>query len=114
MTDTTSDAPRATAQIIDGKAIAASLRAEVAGEVATLVARRGVQPGLVVVLVGDDPASHVYVRNKAQQTREVGMRSVEIRLPVSTGQTELLERIAALNVDPLVHGILVQLPLRTP
>ena len=108
--DTTSDAS-AMARIIDGKAIAASLRAEVAGEVATLVARRGVQPGLAVVLVGDDPASHVYVRNKAQQTREVGMRSVEIRLPVSTGQTELLERIAALNADPLVHGILVQLPL---
>ena len=61
--------------------------------------------------VGEDPASHVYVRNKAQQTREVGMRSVEIRLAVSTGQTELLERIAALNADPLVHGILVQLPL---
>jgi len=108
--DTTSDAS-AMARIIDGKAIAASLRAEVAGEVATLVARSGVQPGLAVVLVGDDPASHVYVRNKAQQTREVGMRSVEIRLPVSTGQTELLERIAALNADPLVHGILVQLPL---
>jgi len=108
--DTTSDAS-AMARIIDGKAIAASLRAEVAGEVATLVARRGVQPGLAVVLVGDDPASHVYVRNKAQQTREVGMRSVEIRLPVSTGQTELLEHIAALNADPLVHGILVQMPL---
>ncbi len=112
MTDTTSGAASApAARIIDGKAIAASLRAEVAGGVAALVERHGLKPGLAVVLVGDDPASHVYVRNKAQQTREVGMHSLEIRLPASTAQSELLERIAALNVDPLVHGILVQLPL---
>ena len=109
MTDTTSGAASApAARIIDGKTIAASLRAEVGAGVAALVERHGLQPGLAVVLVGEDPASHVYVRNKAQQTREVGMRSQEIRL---TAQSELLERIAALNVDPLVHGILVQLPL---
>jgi methylenetetrahydrofolate dehydrogenase (NADP+)/methenyltetrahydrofolate cyclohydrolase len=100
-----------TTRIIDGKAIAAALRAEIGQEVAALGARDGVQPGLAVVLVGEDPASHVYVRNKVQQTREAGMRSIEIRLPATTSQSELLDRIGELNADPLVHGILVQLPL---
>jgi len=105
------DAASTTTRIIDGKAIATALRADIAQEVVALGARHGVQPGLTVVLVGDDPASHVYVRNKAQQTREAGMRSTEIRLPATTTQSELLDRIAELNDDPLVHGILVQLPL---
>jgi methylenetetrahydrofolate dehydrogenase (NADP+)/methenyltetrahydrofolate cyclohydrolase len=105
------DAGLATTRIIDGKAIAAALRADVGREVATLRAQGGLQPGLAVVLVGDDPASQVYVKNKAQQTREAGMRSIEIRLPATTSQAELLGRIADLNSDPLVHGILVQLPL---
>jgi methylenetetrahydrofolate dehydrogenase (NADP+)/methenyltetrahydrofolate cyclohydrolase len=101
----------AAASLIDGKAVAARLRESLAGEVASFVAARGVQPGLAVVLVGEDPASQVYVSNKAQQTRAAGMASFEIRLPATTSQAELLERIAALNADPAVHGILVQLPL---
>jgi methylenetetrahydrofolate dehydrogenase (NADP+)/methenyltetrahydrofolate cyclohydrolase len=105
------DPATTTTRIIDGKAIAAALRAEIGQEVAALGARDGVQPGLAVVLVGEDPASHVYVRNKVQQTREAGMRSIEIRLPATTSQSELLDRIGELNADPLVHGILVQLPL---
>jgi methylenetetrahydrofolate dehydrogenase (NADP+)/methenyltetrahydrofolate cyclohydrolase len=105
------DPSASTTRIIDGKALAAALRADIAREVAALRERNGVQPGLAVVLVGDDPASHVYVRNKAQQTREAGMRSIEIRLPATTAQPELLDRLAGLNADPLVHGILVQLPL---
>ena len=88
-----------------------SLRAEVAKSVLRRWSNATDCSPRAVVLVGEDPASHVYVRNKAQQTREVGMHSLEIRLPASTAQSELLERIAALNVDPLVHGILVQLPL---
>jgi methylenetetrahydrofolate dehydrogenase (NADP+)/methenyltetrahydrofolate cyclohydrolase len=98
------------ATIIDGKAIAADLRARIATEVGRL-SERGLVPGLAVVLVGDDPASEVYVRNKAQQTRETGMRSFEHRLPATTGQAELLALVARLNADPSVHGILVQLPL---
>jgi methylenetetrahydrofolate dehydrogenase (NADP+)/methenyltetrahydrofolate cyclohydrolase len=99
------------ANLIDGKAVAARLRESLAAEVASFVAAGGRQPGLAVVLVGEDAASQVYVSNKAQQTRAVGMASFEIRLPASTSQSELLERIAALNADPAVHGILVQLPL---
>jgi methylenetetrahydrofolate dehydrogenase (NADP+) / methenyltetrahydrofolate cyclohydrolase len=99
------------ARLIDGKAAAAKLRAEVAAGVRQLVATTGEQPGLAVVIVGDDPASHVYVRNKARQTVEAGMHSVEIRLPASTSQRELLETVARLNADTKVHGILVQLPL---
>jgi methylenetetrahydrofolate dehydrogenase (NADP+) / methenyltetrahydrofolate cyclohydrolase len=99
------------ATIIDGKAIAAHVRGEVAARVAELVARGGPAPGLAVVLVGEDPASEVYVRNKARATREVGMVSVEHRLPASTTEAELLARIAELNGRADVHGILVQLPL---
>ena len=99
-----------TAQIIDGKAVAADLRAAIAGEVAVL-AEAGVKPGLAVVLVGEDPASQVYVRSKAKQTVEVGMASFEYRLAADTGQDALLALIADLNADPRVDGILVQLPL---
>ncbi len=99
-----------TAEIIDGKAFAAGLRARIAEQVARL-AGDGLVPGLAVVLVGEDPASQVYVRNKARQTREVGMHSVEHRLDAATGQAELLALVAALNADPAIHGILVQLPL---
>ncbi len=99
-----------TADIIDGKAFAADLRERLAREVARL-AEDGLQPGLAVVLVGENPASQVYVRNKARQTAEVGMRSFEHRLDASTGQDELLALVERLNRDPAVHGILVQLPL---
>ena len=95
------------AEIIDGKAFAAKLRAAVAAEVATLAYK----PGLAVVLVGEDPASKVYVANKARQTVEVGMCSFEHRLPVDTTQEHLLALVRQLNDDPAVHGILVQLPL---
>ena len=99
------------AEIIDGKAFAAGLRARVAAQVADLRAARGVTPGLAVVLVGDDPASAVYVRNKARATVEAGMRSEEHRLDAATAEAELLALIDRLNRDPGVHGILVQLPL---
>ncbi|WP_029031493.1 bifunctional methylenetetrahydrofolate dehydrogenase/methenyltetrahydrofolate cyclohydrolase FolD [Salinarimonas rosea] len=99
-----------TATLIDGKAYAAGLRARVAEDVRGL-ATRGVVPGLAVVLVGEDAASQVYVRNKAAQTVEAGMRSFQHRLPASTGQAELLALVATLNADPAVDGILVQLPL---
>jgi methylenetetrahydrofolate dehydrogenase (NADP+)/methenyltetrahydrofolate cyclohydrolase len=99
------------AAIIDGKAFAARLRGEVAEGVKALVARTGTVPGLTVVLVGDDPASHVYVRNKGEQTKQAGMRSDEIRLPATCAQADLLAVVARLNADPTVHGILVQLPL---
>ncbi len=98
------------ARIIDGKAIAAALRRDVAAGVATLTAT-GIIPGLAVVLVGHDPASEVYVRNKARQTVECGMRSFETKLAAMTPEAELLALIARLNIDPTVHGILVQLPL---
>ncbi|MDE1883355.1 MAG: bifunctional methylenetetrahydrofolate dehydrogenase/methenyltetrahydrofolate cyclohydrolase FolD [Rhodospirillales bacterium] len=95
------------AEIIDGKAFAASLRTAIAAEVAALPYR----PGLAVVLVGDDPASRVYVANKAKQTVEAGMASFEHKLPADTLQTDLLALVRQLNADPAVHGILVQLPL---
>ncbi|WP_366555358.1 bifunctional methylenetetrahydrofolate dehydrogenase/methenyltetrahydrofolate cyclohydrolase FolD [Aquibaculum sediminis] len=98
-------------KIIDGKAFAAGLRARVGAAVAKLNAAHGLTPGLAVVLVGEDPASHVYVRNKAKQTKEAGMASFEHRLPDTTGQEELLALVKQLNEDPSVHGILVQLPL---
>jgi len=98
------------ARIIDGKAFAARLRATVARETAR-VAGDGLTPGLAVVLVGDNEASRVYVRNKALQTREAGMQSFEHRLPVDTSQHDLLDLVRQLNGDPTVHGILVQLPL---
>src|SRR5262245_43904095 len=99
-----------TARIIDGKAIAADLRAKVAVEVRGLAAR-GVVPGLAVVLVGDDPASHVYVRNKSKAVEEAGMRSFDHRLPATVSEAELLAVVQRLNRDPQVHGILVQMPL---
>jgi methylenetetrahydrofolate dehydrogenase (NADP+) / methenyltetrahydrofolate cyclohydrolase len=100
-----------TAKIIDGKAIAAALRAEVALGVVALKRERGITPGLAAVLVGEDPASQVYVRTKARQTREAGMQSFEHRLPADTSEAALLALIAKLNADASVHGILVQLPL---
>ncbi|MFM9938027.1 MAG: bifunctional methylenetetrahydrofolate dehydrogenase/methenyltetrahydrofolate cyclohydrolase FolD [Hyphomicrobiaceae bacterium] len=98
------------ARIIDGKAIAEALRRDVAAGVAALTAK-GITPGLAVVLVGHDPASEVYVRNKARQTVECGMRSFETKLSPSTSEAELLALIGKLNADSTVHGILVQLPL---
>ncbi|WP_436643829.1 bifunctional methylenetetrahydrofolate dehydrogenase/methenyltetrahydrofolate cyclohydrolase FolD [Microbaculum sp. FT89] len=100
-----------TARIIDGKATAAELRQEVARAVERLKADHGVTPGLAVVLVGEDPASAVYVRNKGKQTVEVGMNSFEHRLDAATGEDELLDLVRTLNADPAVNGILVQLPL---
>ena len=100
-----------TAHILDGKAFAANLRAQVATHVARLKADHGIVPGLAVVLVGDDPASQVYVRSKGKMTVEVGMQSFEHRLPDTTSEADLLALIASLNADPAVHGILVQLPL---
>ena len=100
-----------TAEIIDGKAFAARLRGEVAGHVAALTRDHGITPGLAVVLVGEDPASQVYVRNKHRQTLEAGMESFEHRLPAETPEAELLDLVARLNADGAVHGILVQLPL---
>ena len=99
------------AEILDGKAVAAEIREKVAAEVASLKAAHGLTPGLAVVLVGEDPASQVYVRNKKKQTVEAGMNSFEHLLDASTGQDELLALIDKLNNDPQVHGILVQLPL---
>src|ERR1700749_4473304 len=100
-----------TARIIDGKLIAAELRARVAGEVARVQREHGITPGLAVVLVGSDPASEVYVRSKHKQTQEAGMASFEHKLPADVAQGDLLALIAKLNADPSVHGILVQLPL---
>ena len=100
-----------TATIIDGKAFAARIRGEVAEHVARLRAEHGITPGLAVVLVGEDPASQVYVRNKHAQTLEAGMESFEHRLAADTPEAELLDLVARLNADPAVHGILVQLPL---
>ena len=97
--------------IIDGKAFAAELRARVANAVSCLESSHGLTPGLAVVLVGEDPASEVYVRNKGKQTVEVGMASCEHRLSDQTTERELLVLIDQLNSDPTVHGILVQLPL---
>jgi methylenetetrahydrofolate dehydrogenase (NADP+)/methenyltetrahydrofolate cyclohydrolase len=99
-----------TARIIDGKALAAALRSELAPRIERLTAA-GHRPGLAVVLVGDDLASAVYVRNKVKACEEVGMRSWLDRMPADTLEATLLSRIAALNADPEVHGILVQLPL---
>jgi methylenetetrahydrofolate dehydrogenase (NADP+)/methenyltetrahydrofolate cyclohydrolase len=99
------------AYIIDGKAIAAKVRADVAADVARMKAQHGFAPGLAVVLVGEDSASKVYVRNKAEQTVEVGMQSFEHKLPEETTEAALLDLVARLNRDPAVHGILVQMPL---
>lgn len=99
------------AQLIDGKAIAQAVRAEVKGKVEEFSARTGVRPCLATVLVGDDPASGMYVRSKGKACREVGMISRQIDLPASTSQEKLLEIVEELNADAMVHGILVQLPL---
>ena len=100
-----------TADIIDGKTFAATVRVKVAEHVARLKADHGITPGLAVVLVGEDPASEVYVRNKARQTVEVGMNSTEHKLDTDTCEADLLALIDRLNNDPEIHGILVQLPL---
>ncbi len=99
------------AKIIDGKAFAAEVRGKVAEQVAALKAAEGITPGLAVVLVGEDPASQVYVRSKGKQTVEVGMNSYEHKLDAATSEEDLLALIDQLNNDPAVHGILVQLPL---
>lgn len=100
-----------TATLIDGKAFAAGVRARVTADVARLAEEHGVVPGLAVVLVGQDPASQVYVRNKGVQTAQAGMASFEHKLAADTPEVDLLALVRALNADPSVHGILVQLPL---
>jgi methylenetetrahydrofolate dehydrogenase (NADP+) / methenyltetrahydrofolate cyclohydrolase len=99
------------AKIIDGAAHAAALRKEVAAEVARLRTAHGLTPGLAVVLVGEDPASRVYVRNKVKFAAEAGIASREERLPETASQEDVLRTVAALNADQAVHGILVQMPL---
>ena len=99
------------AQLIDGKAFAADVRAKVTGHVANLKEVHGITPGLAVVLVGEDPASQVYVNSKGKQTLEAGMKSVEHKLPADTSEENLLAVVNELNNDPGIHGILVQLPL---
>ncbi|MFC5355779.1 bifunctional methylenetetrahydrofolate dehydrogenase/methenyltetrahydrofolate cyclohydrolase FolD [Azospirillum himalayense] len=101
----------AEAKIIDGKAFAAGLRARVAEGVAALKGSHGVTPGLAVVLVGEDPASQVYVRSKEKALADLGMNSFDHHMPADLGEAELLALIDRLNADPAVHGILVQLPL---
>lgn len=101
----------ADARIIDGRPIAEQLQAEVAAEVAQLKAAYGLRPGLAVVLVGEDPASQIYVRSKGEKSLAAGMHSVTHRLPEQTSQEALLALVAELNADPAIHGILVQLPL---
>ena len=99
------------ATVIDGKAFAATVRDKVKTHVTRLVADHGITPGLAVVLVGEDPASQVYVRSKGKMTVEVGMKSVEHKLDVNTSEADLLAVIDQLNNDPEIHGILCQLPL---
>ena len=99
------------AQIIDGFAIAAELRRDIAVRAAEMKDKHGVVPGLAVVLVGDDPASGVYVRNKLKATAECGLKSFEHILPADTSEADVLALVGRLNADPAVHGILVQLPL---
>jgi methylenetetrahydrofolate dehydrogenase (NADP+)/methenyltetrahydrofolate cyclohydrolase len=99
------------ARIIDGKAFAAQLREKIAAEVAVLKAEHGLTPGLAVVLVGEDPASQVYVRSKGEQTLAAGMHSETHRLPADTSQAELLSLVERLNDDPAIHGVLVQFPV---
>ena len=104
----------AEARLIDGKAFAEGLRARIADEVKRLKAEHGLQPGLAVVLVGEDPASQIYVRSKEEQTEQAGMRSISHRLPADVPEEELLKVVRALNDDPAVHGILVQFPVPEP
>ncbi len=98
-------------KVIDGKAFAAALRGRIAAVVADLKSNHDLTPGLAVVLVGENPASQIYVRSKGKQTEETGMNSFQHTLPADTSQDALLSLIASLNADPQVHGILVQLPL---
>jgi methylenetetrahydrofolate dehydrogenase (NADP+) / methenyltetrahydrofolate cyclohydrolase len=100
-----------TARVIDGKAVARKLRAEYASRVETLKSRHAVQPGIAVILVGDNPASQVYVRNKILACKESGIHSELHQMPAATPEAELMARIDQLNADPAVHGILVQLPV---
>lgn len=100
-----------TAVLLDGKQLAQTMQAEIAAEAAELLRTRGIRPGLAAVLVGDNPASHIYVRNKRRACDKAGIASFLHELPASTSQTDLLDLIARLNADPAVHGILVQLPL---
>jgi len=97
--------------IIDGKAVAADVRARVASEVSAFVEEHGVRPGLATILVGDDPASHVYVRNKRKASEEVGIASIHHELPATASQEEVAELITSLNEDDAVSGILLQLPV---
>ena len=99
------------ARILDGKALAAQMQAEIATAVSEQIASGGPRPGLATVLIGDDPASHVYVRNKRKSCEQAGMTSFKFELPASTSQSELLALVERLNNDATVHGILVQLPL---
>ena len=99
------------ARLIDGKALAAAIREEIARQAADLFARRGVKPGLAAILVGDDPASHLYVKNKQKACEAAGIYVADHRLPASTTQADLLALIDKVNRDPQIHGILVQLPL---
>jgi methylenetetrahydrofolate dehydrogenase (NADP+)/methenyltetrahydrofolate cyclohydrolase len=99
------------ARIIDGKAIAAKIRGEQKQQILRLQQQHGVRPGLAVILVGTDPASQVYVRNKVTACKDVGIRSELVEMPATATQDQLLSRIDALNTDPTIHGILVQLPL---
>jgi len=99
------------ASIIDGKAIGADLRARITAEITQRLTQGHQAPGLAVVLVGDDPASAIYVRNKHRDAKASGMRSIEVRLPADCEMAQLLDHVARLNADPDVHGILVQLPL---
>ena len=103
--------PNKPANIIDGKAFAARVRETVAADVAVLKSKHGITPGLAVVIVGEDPASQVYVRNKIRQTAEVGMNSIHHEFPADTAQEILVAKVQELNADPAVNGILVQLPL---
>ncbi|MEE8242545.1 MAG: bifunctional methylenetetrahydrofolate dehydrogenase/methenyltetrahydrofolate cyclohydrolase FolD [candidate division NC10 bacterium] len=99
------------AQVVDGKAIAGAIRREVQAETQTLAAKRGRRPGLAVILVGEDPASVTYVRNKVKACEEVGIKSVQIHRPATVAREELLDIIHGLNKDETIDGILVQLPL---
>ena len=98
------------AQLLDGNALSKKLRTEIAARGA-IVTAKGVRPGLAVIVVGDNPASQVYVRNKVKACEDVGFHSVLERYSAELGEEELLARIATLNADPAIHGILVQLPL---
>ena len=100
-----------TAKIIDGKAFAENLRTRIAGHVTRLKSEHAITPGLAVVIVGEDPASQVYVSSKAKQTAEVGMNSYKHELPADVAEADLLALIETLNADPAVHGILVQMPV---